>query len=695
VTARAARGSGRTSRGCAASRSCWCCCSSRRAGHPGRLHRRRRVLRAVRLLITGLLLREHERWGAISLSAFYARRARRLLPAAAVALVGTLIFASLFAAPLDLPEIAADTAAAAASVANIRFAIGATDYFAADISRSPLLHYWSLGVEEQFYVVWPALLILATRRGRPRFGTAVVLGVVTLLSFVAAFVLTEISPPWAFYSLPTRAWQLGVGGLLAAGALAVGRIPTPLASLGAWAGLAAVVASALVIDPTTPYPGSAALVPTLGTAALILGGERRGSPGALLSATWLRFFGRISYSLYLVHWPILVLPAATLAIGAELPLAMRLALGLVSIGVGYLSYRFVEAPFHHGRRLLGTPRRTLAIAGAAIAATLAFSVNIGADATRRLDDPNDPGLTASAGGPGPVRGAGGEEPPPPAAEEPPPDDPELGEDGTPPPDFSFEPGEEPGPGEEPAPGEEPGEEPSGEPTPSREPGATPGPTPEPTPRPVIRLPRDLRPPLSRARTDMEPLDRDRCTLQTLQSTPTDCVYGDRNGSRTVVLLGDSHAAQWFPPIEQIAKEKGWRLLPHTKVSCRFVDMEFMSRTLQRLYHECFRWREAVIEKLRRIKPDLVIVTVARALKPASAADDDPRRQGEAAARLLKQIPGKKVILVDTPQSRVDPPACLSANKADVRRCTTTWSRAFSWRYLLLEKSLAKSLGGSR
>jgi hypothetical protein len=89
----------------------------------------------------------------------------------------------------------------------------------------------------------------------------------------------------------------------------------------------------------------------------------------------------------------------------------------------------------------------------------------------------------------------------------------------------------------------------------------------------------------------------------------------------------------------------------------------------------------------------VIVTVARALKPARAADDDPRRQGEAAARLLKQIPGKKVILVDTPQSRVDPPACLSANKADVRRCTTTWSRAFSWRYLLLERSLAKSLGG--
>ena len=633
-------------------------------------------------LITGLLLRERERWGAISLPAFYARRARRLLPAASVALIGTLVLASFLAAPLDLPEIATDTVAAALSVANIRFAIEATDYFAGDVSRSPLLHYWSLGVEEQFYLVWPALLILATRGLRPRLGTVVVLGVVTVVSFVAAYVLTDLSAPWAFYSLPTRAWQLGLGGLLAAGAIGIARLPGPVAALTAWVGLVAVLASGFLIQPATPYPGIAALLPTLGAAALILGGERRGSPGSLLSATWLRFFGRISYSLYLVHWPILVLPAATLTIGAELPLATRLALGLVSIGAGYLSYRFVEAPFHHGRRLLGAPRRTLSLAGAAIAATLVFSVGIGADATRRLDDPNEISFTASAGDPGPAEpGPGGEEPSP-AAEEPPPEDPELGEDGTPPPDFSFDPGEEP-----------PGEEPSEEPSPSLEPGASPTPTPEPTPKPLIRLPKDLQPPLSKARGDMEPLDRDRCTLQTLQSTPTDCVYGDRNGSKTVVLLGDSHAAHWFPAIEQLAKKNGWKLLPHTKVSCRFVDMEFLSRTLQRLYHECFRWRDAVIDRLKRIKPDMVIVTVARALKPARAVDDNPRRQGEAAARLLKQIPGQKVVLVDTPQSRVDPPACLSSNKSDIRRCTTTWSRAFSWRYLHLEKALAKALGG--
>src|SRR5512140_439474 len=167
-------------------------------------------------LITGLLIRERERSGRIHLAAFYTRRARRILPAAAVVLVLTTAAAWFFMAPLDMPRVADDAVASALSIGNIRFAINATDYFGTDLVPSPILHYWSLGVEEQFYLVWPALLILATRFGRPRTAATATLAIVTVVSFVAAFLLTDAAQAWAFYSLPTRAWQLALGGLLAA-----------------------------------------------------------------------------------------------------------------------------------------------------------------------------------------------------------------------------------------------------------------------------------------------------------------------------------------------------------------------------------------------------------------------------------------------------------------------------------------------
>ena len=297
-------------------------------------------------LITGLLLRERERTGRIDLPAFYARRARRILPAAAVVILVTLPFAWVVMAPLDLPRVAGDAMAAALSAANMRFAATSMDYFAQGVSPSPFLHYWSLGVEEQFYLVWPALLIVATRLGKPRLSAGVVLTIVTIVSFAGAVWLTDWAAPWAFYSLPTRAWQLGLGGLLAVGTGSALRAATWLTAqrgrrlriarwkarrmglpgLGrsiahaslvviGWAGLAGIVAAAFLFDADTPYPGLAALLPTLGSAALILCGTRRFSPGHLLVLAPMRWLGQISFSLYLVHWPILVLPAMLLPPG--------------------------------------------------------------------------------------------------------------------------------------------------------------------------------------------------------------------------------------------------------------------------------------------------------------------------------------------------------------------------------------------
>lgn len=657
-------------------------------------------------LITGLLIREHEAHGRVALTAFYARRARRLLPAAAVSLVVILLLAARFSAPLDFPGVAEDVAAAAASVGNIRFTLAANDYFAADVTRSPVLHFWSLGVEEQFYVVWPAMLVLAMRFRRRRAGVVLVLFTVFAASLSTAVWLTTASPAWAFYSLPSRAWQLALGGLVAAILPLLSRVPWPAAAAISWGGLASVLLAVVVIDPVDPYPGVAALMPSLGAAALIVGGDRRGSPRVLLSTAPIRFLGRISYSLYLVHWPILVLPAATLALGEQLPLPVRLGLSATSVVVGWVSYRFVEAPFHHGRRVASArPSRVLGLAGASIALAIILAVAVGADATRRLDEP----VPVAQEGTGHGIAAGSLAPPASG---------DLTGVGTPqpadgPPVLTANRGEEAGvdegtpqPGDLPQPDEtvadsDPGNGIDSSPAGTGPPAgtgalATARPTPSPAGTPTIRvpLPTGLLPPLSRARNDVERLDRDGCTLGTLDVRPKDCTYGSRDSDVVVALVGDSHTAQWFPALEVIAEERRWRLVPYTKVSCRFLDMAFRSRTLQREYRECAQWRELVMDRLTQLQPDLVITSVARAPSPLTAQDDSPRRQGEALARLLLRLPGKKAIIVDTPQFDIDPPQCLSLHRDDIRRCSMPWATAFNWRRLILERTAASSTGAT-
>jgi peptidoglycan/LPS O-acetylase OafA/YrhL len=273
--------------------------------------------------ITGLLLREVRRTGTISLQGFYARRARRLLPASALVLLVTVIGTAMFMPPLRVPDVAGDAASAALYVSNIHFAVQATDYLQADLAPSPILHFWSLSVEEQFYLFWPALVLLVVRlaRGREDFGRwiAMVAGVIVVASFGIAIWLTEANAPWAFFSLMTRAWELGLGAFLAIGATQLARIPDRPAALTAWLGLVLIGLAGVLLDTATPFPGTAALMPTVGSALVIAGGFR---PSALAPGRWLskaipRFLGRISYSLYLWHWPLLVIPAA--ALDSKLP----------------------------------------------------------------------------------------------------------------------------------------------------------------------------------------------------------------------------------------------------------------------------------------------------------------------------------------------------------------------------------------
>jgi peptidoglycan/LPS O-acetylase OafA/YrhL len=324
-------------------------------------------------LITGLLLRDHQTHGRIDLASFYARRARRLLPAALVVIVVTIAASALLLSTLQFRTTAVDGAAAALYVSNYRFALTATDYFAADAPPSPLLHFWSLGVEEQFYLFWPLLMLVALRLvGARRIW--VVIATIAVVSFAASIVVTGIEPAWAFYSLPTRAWQIALGSVIAAlFATRTVRIP---GMVGTWLGAAglALIAVALVgIDSTTAYPGWWAVLPALGAAMLIVAGEHRTAVSSrALASPVPRWFGRISYSLYLWHWPLLIIIPAALALDG---LPIRLVLAMVAIAIAALSTRFLENPFRFGRSLPKRPGgRTVAIAGALSLAIAALAI---------------------------------------------------------------------------------------------------------------------------------------------------------------------------------------------------------------------------------------------------------------------------------------------------------------------------------
>lgn len=299
-------------------------------------------------LITGLLVREVARTGTVGLASFYAARARRLLPAAAVVLVATSVAAAVLLPPLQARKVLGDTVAAALYLGNYRFAIEGTDYLA-DTAPSPLQHYWSLGVEEQFYLVWPALILgvawwLRRRSAGGGRGTAslpyfVVLAVLAGGSLALCVLWTRTLPAWAFFSLPTRAWELAIGGLVALTATQWRRLPPVCAAVVGWGGLALILATCNQIGAATPYPGTAALLPVLGTALVI--GAGCATPdlgvGRLLSKPVLRAIGRVSYSWYLWHWPALLLAPAL--IGADLGLAGRLAMVVMSLGLAILTDR--------------------------------------------------------------------------------------------------------------------------------------------------------------------------------------------------------------------------------------------------------------------------------------------------------------------------------------------------------------------
>nr|WP_281493850.1 acyltransferase family protein [Ancylobacter koreensis] len=294
--------------------------------------------------------------GSFSILAFYERRIRRIVPAFVAVTALTSLCAFLFFFPNQLMLYARSLIWAVLAFGNVYFYLR-TDYFGPGAEDAPLLHYWSLGVEEQFYFLFPAL-ILACRRFFPRALPQVVIGLL-LASLLACELIRPHNPAAAFYLLPFRAFELLIGAALALPGMRFpqdGRIGG--AAVAGGAGL--ILAGMALITEHMAFPGLLALVPCLGAALAIWGGESAASlPARGLGARPLVFFGAISYSLYLVHWPLVVFARPLLA---DLPAPAFLIGGVAaSTLLGWLSWRFVEQPvrrnraaFTRGRLLAGT-----------------------------------------------------------------------------------------------------------------------------------------------------------------------------------------------------------------------------------------------------------------------------------------------------------------------------------------------------
>lgn len=319
-------------------------------------------------LITRIIARDLAA-GEYSVLTFYERRARRILPALFAMLLATFAVAVVALGPPQFVSLARSAVATVGFVSNIWFWQSSSSYFGADVKLEPLLHTWSLGVEEQFYIIFPVLLWAAFRLARGRL--AAIVAAVVALSFLASlYQVASGAAPAAFYLLPSRFWELGLGALLA---LAPPRVPAGRGMREglAWLAVAAILLPVLLYDDATPFPGLSALPPVLGSALLIWLHSSAETPvGRVLASRPFVAIGLVSYSLYLWHWPVIVY--AKVMLGPLTPVTM-LVCGALSLGLAALSWRLVEQPFRGRGAWLATRPRILAASGAGIVATVAVA----------------------------------------------------------------------------------------------------------------------------------------------------------------------------------------------------------------------------------------------------------------------------------------------------------------------------------
>ncbi len=514
-------------------------------------------------LITRLLLREAEATGRIDFVAFYARRLRRLLPALVLVVAVVMGASWMLHAPLERKMLTSSAVASLVYLSNVWFARQATDYLADDAHGNPLLHTWSLSVEEQFYLVWPALIwlvfALAARRGADgRARIRIAFAAVAFGSLALCLVLAAYLRPWAFFGSPTRAWEFAAGALVAVWAGSARSRPGGT-RLGQWAALASLLIAAFGFTSATPYPGLATMLPVAATCALLasaVAGET-GSVASALSVRPMASLGNLSYSWYLWHWPVLTFARDALGFGGVLATGVALALSLL---LAWGTYALVENPIRFAPPLVARPAASLWLAGALTVSALAATFQVRAMTVESLQERDQRRYEAAV-------------------------------------------------------------------------------------------------------SDLADVYRKGCHADYRAEQPADCVFGNSASTRTLVLFGDSHAAQWFPALERLASRAGWRLIPMTKSACPAAVYEPFDPNLGRPYVECTRWRERALQRIRKLPPDLLVISSSRR---NSAFNDDGSVGMDAWDRGVRELlerastsASSVVVFKDTPRPDFAVPLCLA------------------------------------
>ncbi len=511
-------------------------------------------------LITGLILREIEKTGHLDLKGFYQRRIKRLLPTSVFVLFLTAIFAWFLLPAITRGSLGRDLFAASAYISNYLFAWWQNDYQNLDATPSPFIHYWSLAVEEQFYLVWPIFILVLARYGR-KF-VLIGISVTTFLSLLFSIYLTQVAPIWAFYSLPTRAWELGFGALL----LFVPDTRKKIRILP-WIAFLGITVASLKFDENTAFPGKNALLPVIAT-TLLIATITYWPPvfNDLANSRLSQWLGAISYPLYLWHWPALVLPSS--ALGRPLRIRERVFCILLTILLAHLTSKFIEEPLRHKK----LAARTVYVAAlATTVVSLVASLIIASSASSMI---TTKGATS----------------------------------------FKFD------------------------------------------------LAKIMEKPI---------VYGDGCHVNYGETKSGFCTYGDRNSSTTIVLYGDSHAAQWFPALNQLANERGFKLVSLTKSACSSVDIPREDQGAFKMVH-CTQWRKNSIQRIREIHPAAVIMSSFQYYSPPSGVSDRAKWWRDGQLKLLQDLKGASdqlIYISDTPHPLRDIPNCLASRNSNA--CDST------------------------
>ena len=514
-------------------------------------------------LITGLLLREIERTGTINFKEFYARRFKRLLPTSFFVLLVTAVASWLLIPATMRSSLGRDIIAASLYVSNYLFAWWQADYQNLDATPSPVIHYWSLAVEEQFYLIWPLLILfffIAATKFKKKILLTLLVATVTALSFVFSIYQTETSPIWAFYSLPTRAWELGLGALL------VLLPPIKTKKLVGLLGFIFIIVSAFIFGETTAFPGVNAVLPVLGTVMLI--STINSWPPFLNDVANSRMFqwlGEISYPLYLWHWPLLVLPSTYFA--RPLAIYERTLAIIATIILADLTHRFIEEPF---RKHKTEPTLVFKRSGVITLVSVLIGTAIIFSSSDKID----------------VSGINGA--------------------------------------------------------------------------------------VSLAQIKARPLVYDDgCHANYAQTKSDECIYADTKSDKTMVLYGDSHAAQWFPALVEIASRSGYRLISLTKSACPSVDTVRLDQGGFKM-SRCKQWRINTIKRIQEINPDVLIMSSFQYFAQPPRFTDREKWWNDGQRKLLtevKNISPHLIYITDTPHPLRDIPACLA--NYSISKCNTT------------------------